>query len=121
MRQRCALARTFALDSAVFLMDEPFGALDVQTKIQLEDVLLNLWSSAGRTVLFVTHDLGEAVALSIRNGNVEWEAGIVAAFFRLQRAEDALRKAEEAGRSRSKGEDPAIKKGSTPPGTSGNK
>jgi NitT/TauT family transport system ATP-binding protein len=66
MRQRCALARTFALGSPVFLMDEPFGALDAQTKLQLEDVLLDLWSSARRTVVFVTHDLAEAVALSDR-------------------------------------------------------
>jgi NitT/TauT family transport system ATP-binding protein len=66
MRQRCALARTFALDSPVFLMDEPFGALDAQTKLQLEDVLMDLWSANKRTVVFVTHDLAEAVALSDR-------------------------------------------------------
>lgn len=60
MRQRCALARTFALGSPVFLMDEPFGALDAQTKLQLEDVLLDLWSDARRTVVFVTHDLADA-------------------------------------------------------------
>src|SRR5215475_9870309 len=66
MRQRCALARTFALDSPVFLMDEPFGALDAQTKLQLEDVLMDLWSTYQRTVVFVTHDLAEAVALSDR-------------------------------------------------------
>jgi NitT/TauT family transport system ATP-binding protein len=66
MRQRCALARTFCLGSPVFLMDEPFGALDAQTKLQLEDVLMDLWSAEQRTVLFVTHDLAEAVALSDR-------------------------------------------------------
>jgi NitT/TauT family transport system ATP-binding protein len=66
MRQRCALARTFALESRIFLMDEPFGALDAQTKLQLEAVLMDLWSSERRTVLFVTHDLAEAVALSDR-------------------------------------------------------
>jgi NitT/TauT family transport system ATP-binding protein len=66
MRQRCALARTFALDSPVFLMDEPFGALDAQTKLQLEDVLMALWSATKKTVVFVTHDLAEAVALSDR-------------------------------------------------------
>ncbi len=66
MRQRCALARTFALDSPVFLMDEPFGALDAQTKLQLEDVLMELWSTSRKTVVFVTHDLAEAVALSDR-------------------------------------------------------
>jgi NitT/TauT family transport system ATP-binding protein len=66
MRQRCALARTFALDSPVFLMDEPFGALDAQTKLQLEDLLMDLWSANQRTVVFITHDLAEAVAVSDR-------------------------------------------------------
>ena len=66
MRQRCALARTFCLDSPVMLMDEPFGALDAQTKLQLEDLLLKLWSEHRRTVVFITHDLAEAVALSDR-------------------------------------------------------
>jgi NitT/TauT family transport system ATP-binding protein len=66
MRQRCALARTFALDASVLLMDEPFGALDAQTKLQLESLLMELWSSNRRTVVFVTHDLAEAVALSDR-------------------------------------------------------
>lgn len=66
MRQRVALARTFCLDSQILLMDEPFGALDAQTKLQLEDVLLQLWASMQRTVLFITHDLAEAVVLSDR-------------------------------------------------------
>ena len=66
MRQRCALARTFCLDSPVMLMDEPFGALDAQTKLQLEDLLLELWNAKRRTVVFITHDLAEAVALSDR-------------------------------------------------------
>jgi NitT/TauT family transport system ATP-binding protein len=66
MRQRVALARTFCLDSPLLLMDEPFGALDAQTKLQLEDILLKLWSEQRRTVLFITHDLSEAIALSDR-------------------------------------------------------
>jgi len=66
MRQRVALARTFSMDSPVLLMDEPFGALDAQTKLQLEDVLLDLWSAERRTVVFITHDLSEAVSLSDR-------------------------------------------------------
>lgn len=66
MRQRVALARTFCLDSQILLMDEPFGALDAQTKLQLEDVLLQLWASMQRTVIFITHDLAEAVVLSDR-------------------------------------------------------
>lgn len=66
MRQRCALARTFALDAPILLMDEPFGALDAQTKLQLEDLLMDLCAAQKRTVVFITHDLAEAVALSDR-------------------------------------------------------
>jgi NitT/TauT family transport system ATP-binding protein len=66
MRQRVALARTFCLESSLLLMDEPFGALDAQTKLQLEEVLLQLWSEEQRTVVFITHDLAEAIALSDR-------------------------------------------------------
>lgn len=66
MRQRCALARTFGLKSPILLMDEPFGALDAQTKLTLEDLLLQLWQEHRRTVVFITHDLAEAVALSDR-------------------------------------------------------
>ena len=66
MRQRVALARTFSLDAQLLLMDEPFGALDAQTKLQLEDLLLRLCHQFKHTVVFVTHDLAEAVALSDR-------------------------------------------------------
>lgn len=66
MRQRVALARTFAMGSSVLLMDEPFGALDAQTKLQLEDLLLRLCQQHQQSVLFVTHDLSEAVAVSDR-------------------------------------------------------
>jgi NitT/TauT family transport system ATP-binding protein len=66
MRQRAALARTFALQAPILLMDEPFGALDAQTKLQLEDVLLSLWESHRSTVVFITHDLSEAVSMSDR-------------------------------------------------------
>lgn len=66
MRQRVALARTFCLGSPLLLMDEPFGALDAQTKLQLEQVLLSLWMEERRTVVFITHDLAEAITLSDR-------------------------------------------------------
>lgn len=66
MRQRVALARTFALESPILLMDEPFGALDAQTKFQLEETLLRLCEIDKRTVVFITHDLSEAVVLSDR-------------------------------------------------------
>ena len=57
MRQRVALARTFAMPSPLLLMDEPFGSLDAQTKLQLQDLLLQLCQDGNRTVLFVTHDV----------------------------------------------------------------
>ena len=66
MRQRCALARTFALDAPFLLMDEPFGALDAQTKLQLEELLVELWQQERRTVVFITHDISEAIAISDR-------------------------------------------------------
>ena len=64
MRQRVALARTFLMPSPVLLMDEPFGALDAHTKLMLEHGLLKLWESSKRTVLFITHDLAEAIVLA---------------------------------------------------------
>ena len=66
MRQRVALARTFLMPSPLLLMDEPFGALDAHTKLMLEQELLRLWESSERTVLFITHDLAEAVLLADR-------------------------------------------------------
>lgn len=67
MRQRVALARTWALDPAVLLMDEPFAALDAQTRLSVQNEFLRLWQAdRDRTVLFVTHDLGEAIALADR-------------------------------------------------------
>ena len=66
MRQRVALARTFSLKSPVLLMDEPFGALDAQTKVQLQSVLLDLHGHEQRTVVFITHDLSEAITLADR-------------------------------------------------------
>lgn len=66
MRQRVALARTFSLESAYLFLDEPFGALDAQTKLVLQDKLLALWERVRSTVILVSHDLAEAVALSDR-------------------------------------------------------
>ena len=64
MRQRVALARTFLMPSPILLMDEPFGALDAHTKLMLEQGLLRLWERDKRTVLFITHDLAEAITLA---------------------------------------------------------
>ena len=66
MRQRVSLARTLAADPDILLMDEPFGALDAQTKLVLEDEFLRIWERDRKTVVFVTHDLFEAIAMADR-------------------------------------------------------
>jgi NitT/TauT family transport system ATP-binding protein len=66
MRKRAALIRTLVYDPPVILMDEPFGALDAQTRTQLQDDLLRLWSLGRKTIIFVTHDIAEAIALGDR-------------------------------------------------------
>jgi len=64
MRKRTALVRTLIYEPSVILMDEPFGPLDAQTRVILQDELLRLWEGTGKTIVFVTHDLVEAIALS---------------------------------------------------------
>ncbi len=64
MRQRAALLRTLLFDADVILLDEPFGALDAQTKLRMQEWLLQLWSDFHKTVVFVTHDVEEAIFLS---------------------------------------------------------
>jgi len=66
MRQRAAIARTLAIDPQVLLMDEPFAALDAQTKIILQQQFAKIWENDRKTVMLVTHDLDEAVALADR-------------------------------------------------------
>lgn len=66
MRKRASLAQTLVLDPDIILMDEPFSALDVQTRQLMENEVLELWQSRRKAVLFITHDLDEAIAMSDR-------------------------------------------------------
>jgi len=66
MRQRAALLRTFLIDSELMLLDEPFGALDAITRVKMQEWLLDVWRKYNHSVLFITHDIEEAIFLSDR-------------------------------------------------------
>ena len=93
MRQRAALMRTLVVEPQVLLMDEPFGALDTHTKIDMHQVLLRIWEREQQTVLFVTHDLGEALTLADRIILLSARPGQVKDMFEVDfaRPRDAVR------------------------------
>ncbi len=86
MRQRCALARTLVTRPRVLLMDEPFSALDAETKLQLQQRFLELWETLRPTVLFVTHDLSEAIALGDRIAVMSARPGRIKQIFTISLA-----------------------------------
>ncbi|MEY8713195.1 sulfonate ABC transporter ATP-binding protein [Mangrovibacter phragmitis] len=83
MQQRTAIARALANDPKVLLMDEPFGALDNQTRVMMQELLLSIWEASRKTVLFVTHDIDEAIFMankvaifSARPGRIKTEVPV---------------------------------------------
>jgi NitT/TauT family transport system ATP-binding protein len=84
MKQRVALARTFAYEPSILLLDEPFGALDSLTRETMQDELQRLWRTTGKTIVMVTHDVGEAVYLSNRVCVMSQRPGRIVEEYRIQ-------------------------------------
>jgi NitT/TauT family transport system ATP-binding protein len=84
MKQRVALARVLILSPAILLMDEPFGALDAQTRDEMQDLLLDLARERRQTILFVTHDVREAVTIADRVLMMDREAGGIGETLRIE-------------------------------------
>lgn len=91
MKQRVAIARTLAYDPPTLLLDEPLGALDAQTRETLQDELLRVWRTTGKTIVMVTHDVTEAVYLSQRVLVMSQRPGRIIGEFRVDLDRDAGR------------------------------
>jgi NitT/TauT family transport system ATP-binding protein len=106
MRQRVALLRSLVVDPQILLMDEPFGALDTHTKITLHAELLALWEAKRQTVVFVTHDLSEAITLADRVVVMTRRPGRIKRVYdvKLPRPRDVIRLRETDEYSREYGE-----------------
>jgi ABC-type nitrate/sulfonate/bicarbonate transport system ATPase subunit len=83
MQQRCALARALANDPKILLLDEPFGALDNQTRALMQELLLGIWEADRKTVLFVTHDIDEAIFMANRVAVLSARPGRIKANVRI--------------------------------------
>ena len=106
MRQRVALMRSLVVDPEILLMDEPFGALDTHTKLNLHGALLSLWEAKRQTVIFVTHDLSEAITLADRIVVMTRRPGRIKLIYdvKLPRPRDVIRIRESEEYSRQYGE-----------------
>jgi NitT/TauT family transport system ATP-binding protein len=102
MKQRVAIARSLAYDPAVLLMDEPFAALDAQTREQLQDELLRIWRRTGKTIVFITHGIDEAVYLGQRVAVLTSRPGRLKAVVDVELGDrgDDVRSSPEFGRQR---------------------
>jgi NitT/TauT family transport system ATP-binding protein len=97
MRQRVDIGRAFVADAPLLLMDEPFGALDAQTRRVLQEELLSIWTASGKLVLFITHDIDEAVLLADRVIVLSGRPGMV-----LDEIEVPLTRPRDLSRDRSR-------------------
>lgn len=83
MRQRAALARAWLPNPEILLMDEPFGALDAQTRLMMQELLTTIWQTTGTTILFITHDVDEALLLASRVLVMSARPGRICAEFKI--------------------------------------
>ena len=100
MRQRVAVARALAIDPSILLMDEPFGALDAQTRNRMQHELLDIWEKTKKTVLFVTHSVDEAVFLADRIVVLTRRPGTVREIITIPQERPRIRTSEEFVRIR---------------------
>lgn len=92
MKQRVELGRALALDTEILLMDEPFGALDQISKSLMREELINIWSNEKKTIIFVTHDIEEAVFLADRIAVMGANPGCIKKIIKLEEAREARNK-----------------------------
>jgi NitT/TauT family transport system ATP-binding protein len=100
MRQRVAVARALAIDPSILLMDEPFGALDAQTRNRMQHELLRIWEKTKKTILFVTHSVDEAVFLADRIVVLTHRPGMIKEIVSIPSARPRERTSEEFGQIR---------------------